>query len=47
MLGIDLAKHIFSPHGVDSHGKTVFQKREDAGQKILFSGRESGGLRWV
>ena len=25
-LGIDLAKHTFSLHGVDADGKTVFRK---------------------
>ena len=25
-LGIDLAKHTFSLHGVDTHGKTVLRK---------------------
>ncbi len=27
-VGIDLAKNVFSVHGVDAHGKTVLRKPE-------------------
>jgi transposase len=30
-VGIDLAKNVFSVHGVDAHGKTVLRKTASQG----------------
>ncbi len=37
-IGIDLAKLIFSPHGVDAHGKVVFKKTLSRGKLLPFLG---------
>lgn len=39
-IGIDLAKHTFSLHGVDSRGKTVFRKTLSRGKLLPFLARQ-------
>jgi transposase len=33
-VGIDLAKNVFSVHGVDAHGKTVLRKTVSRGKLV-------------
>ena len=37
-IGIDLAKHTFSLHAVDSHGKVVFRKSLSRAKLLSFLG---------
>jgi len=35
-VGIDLAKNVFSVHGVDAHGKVVLKKTASRGRLLEF-----------
>ena len=38
-IGLDLAKHVFQVHGVDSEGAVVMRKQLRRGQVLSFFGR--------
>ncbi len=39
IVGVDLAKNIFSVHGVDTHGKMVLKKALSRGKLLEFFAR--------
>jgi transposase len=46
ILGIDLAKNVFSVHGVDGRGKTVLQHRELRRRQLLPFMRQLQPCAW-
>jgi transposase len=38
-IGLDLAKHVFRVHGIDTQGTTVLRKRLRRGQVLAFFSR--------
>lgn len=44
-VGIDLAKNVFSVHGVDAHGKVVLKKTASRGRLLEFFANLPRALR--